>query len=85
MTHVPTTIHPLEGARNGKKVAFERWHLILECYEIEHFDASDLMIDRNRAAVEIPFIYRHKETGAPLETVKAKFLNPRGRLARAAH
>lgn len=53
--------------------AFERWHLILECYEIEHFDASDLMIDRNRAAVEIPFIYRHKETGAPLETVKANF------------
>jgi ketosteroid isomerase-like protein len=73
VVHVPTTIHPLGGARNGKKVALERWHLILERYEIEHFDTSDLMIDKNRAAVEIPFIYRHKETGAPLETVKANF------------
>jgi ketosteroid isomerase-like protein len=73
VVHVPTTIHPLGGARDGKKVALERWHLILERYEIEHFDTSDLMIDKNRAAVEIPFIYRHKETGAPLETVKANF------------
>lgn len=73
VVHVPTSIHSLGGARNWKKVALERWHLILERYEIEHFDTSDLMMDKNRAAVEIPFIYRHKETGAPLETVKANF------------
>jgi ketosteroid isomerase-like protein len=70
---IPITIHPLVGARNGKKVALERGHLILERYEIEHSDTSDLMIDKNRAAVEIPLRYRHRETGAPLETVKANF------------
>jgi SnoaL-like domain len=72
--HVPITIHPLGGPRQGKKVAIERWRQILERYEILRFDTSDLMIEKNRAAVEIPFHYRHKETGARLATTKANFL-----------
>jgi len=71
--HIPLTIHPWGGIRRGKKLALERWHLILEQYEILRFDTSDLMMERNRAAVEIPMYYRHRETGTPLETVKANF------------
>jgi ketosteroid isomerase-like protein len=71
--HIPTKVHPLGGARTGKKAALERWALIMARYEIVLFDTSDLMFDNNRAAVEIPLHYRHRETGALLETVKANF------------
>jgi ketosteroid isomerase-like protein len=71
--HIPPGVYPLGGARCGKKVALERWGLILERYDIVGFDTSDLMIEKNRAAVEIPMHYRHRGTGAPLETIKANF------------
>lgn len=31
------------------------------------------MIRQNRAALEIPLHYRHRETGAPLETMMVSF------------
>jgi hypothetical protein len=31
------------------------------------------MTERNRAAIEIPFRYRHRQTGILLETTKANF------------
>lgn len=37
------------------------------------FDTSDLLIERNRAAVEVPIHYRHRESGAPFESTKANF------------
>jgi ketosteroid isomerase-like protein len=71
--HIPTAIHPLGGARHGKKVALERFRQIVARYEILHYDTSDLMIEKNHAAVEIPFHYRHRGTGTVLETTKANF------------
>jgi hypothetical protein len=73
--HVPTTIHPFGGKRQGKRVAVERWRLIVEHYEILRYDTSALLIEKNRAAVEIPFHYRHRGTGSTLETTKANFWN----------
>jgi hypothetical protein len=37
------------------------------------FDTSELLIEKNRAAVEVPIRYRHRETGAPFESTKANF------------
>jgi len=71
--HFPTDIHPSAGLRQGKKAAVERWRPFVEDYEIVSFDTSDLIIERNRAAVEIPFHYRHKPTGKALVTIKANF------------
>jgi ketosteroid isomerase-like protein len=71
--HIPPAVHPLGGARCGKSAAIERWSLILARYEIVRFDTSDLLFEKNHAAVEIPFQYRHKETGVRLNTVKANF------------
>jgi len=34
---------------------------------------SDLLIERNRAAVAVPIHYRHRESGAPFESTKANF------------
>jgi len=36
-------------------------------------DTSDLLIERNHAAVEVPIRYRHRETGTPFESTKANF------------
>ncbi|MGZ5863262.1 MAG: nuclear transport factor 2 family protein, partial [Methyloceanibacter sp.] len=66
-------VHPLGGIRCGKDASIERWALILARYEIVRFDTSDLLFEKNHAAVEIPLQYRHKETGARLDTVKANF------------
>ena len=71
--YIPADLHPLGGTRQGKKVAIERWQLIVAQFDFVGFDTSDLLIERNRAAVEIPIHYRHRETGAPLESTKANF------------
>jgi hypothetical protein len=71
--HIPTEIHPLGETRCGKKVALERWSVVVLQYEFLRFDTSDLMTETNRAAIEIPLQYRHRETGTLLETTKANF------------
>ena len=43
--------------------------LIAEPFDFLEFDTSG----RNHAAVEVPIHYRHRETGAPLESTKANF------------
>ena len=71
--HIPVDLHPLGGTRRGKKEAIERLRLIAEQFDFVVFDTSGLLIDRNRAAVEVPIHYRHRETGAPFESTKANF------------
>jgi ketosteroid isomerase-like protein len=70
---IPIEIHPLGGACNGKHAALERLRLITVEFDFLKFDTSDLMIGRNRAAVEIPIRYRHRETGVPLESIFVNF------------
>ncbi len=71
--HIPVTIHPLGGTLHGKKLAIERWSTFMQRYEILCYDTTDLIVERNRAAVEIPMHYGDKETGAALKTTKANF------------
>jgi ketosteroid isomerase-like protein len=73
VVHVPESVHPLGGARKGKRLAIERWAMMLARYEILRYDTHDIIIERNRAAVEIPMHYRDRETGTVLETTKANF------------
>jgi ketosteroid isomerase-like protein len=69
----PVEIHPLAGTARGKRAVMERWRLYTASYEFLHFDTGCLIAERDRAAVEIPFHYRHIESGADLLTTKANF------------
>ncbi|HZP10422.1 nuclear transport factor 2 family protein [Methyloceanibacter sp.] len=71
--HIPADIHPLGGTSFGKRPSLERLGLIATEFDFLSFDASDLMIHKERAGVEIPLRYRHRRTGAVLETVIANF------------
>ena len=83
--HIPVDLHPLGGTRCGKKETLERLQLIVEEFDFVVFDTSDLLIESNRAAVEVPIHYRHRESGAPFEIDQGEFLDARGRLAGEAH
>ncbi|MGC1344972.1 MAG: nuclear transport factor 2 family protein [Methyloceanibacter sp.] len=71
--HIPVELHPLGGTRRGKKEALARLQLIVAQFHFDEIDTSDLLIERNRAAVEVPIRYRHRETGAPFESTKSNF------------
>jgi len=47
--------------------------LIAEQFDFVQFDTSELLIEKNRAAVEVPIRYRHRNTGALFESTKANF------------
>ena len=55
--HIPLDLHPLGGTRCGKKETLERLRLIAEQFDFVIFDTSGLLIESNRAAVEVPIHY----------------------------
>jgi ketosteroid isomerase-like protein len=63
----------LGGACHGKAAAIERLGLIASQFDFLRFDTSDLIIHKERAGLEIPIHYRHRETGTQLETMIANF------------
>jgi SnoaL-like protein len=71
--HVPPEVHPLGGTRRGKKAVVERLGLIFSQFDSLLLDTNDLMVERDRAAVEIHIRCRHKDTGTSLDSVKANF------------
>jgi ketosteroid isomerase-like protein len=73
MIYIPAEIHPLGGLCQGKRAALERFGLIALQFDFLRFDTSDLIIQKNRAGLEIPIRYRHRETGTQLETMIANF------------
>jgi ketosteroid isomerase-like protein len=70
---IPSEIHPLGGVSRGKGPSIARLAVIADDYEILQFDTSGLIAHEDRAAVEIPIRYRHRESGASLETTIANF------------
>jgi ketosteroid isomerase-like protein len=70
--HLPTEIHPLGGHYTGK-AAVERICSVAADFDFISFDASSLIAEGNRVAVEIPIHYRHRETGVPLQTTFVAF------------
>lgn len=73
MVYVPTEIHPLGGLCSGKAVALQRWTVVSQELDLLRNYTSDLMIRENRAGLEIPAHYRHRETGVQIETVIVNF------------
>ncbi|MGH6736162.1 MAG: nuclear transport factor 2 family protein [Methyloceanibacter sp.] len=73
MVHVPTEIHPLGGLRRGKTAALQRWATVAQEFDLLRFETSDLMLQHNRAGLEIPSHYRHKATGLQIETTIVNF------------
>jgi ketosteroid isomerase-like protein len=69
--HVPESLHPQAGMLRGKQAVLDRWQLHIDPMEFLSFDTSGLIVDNDRAAVEIPLRYRHKATGHELVTIKA--------------
>jgi ketosteroid isomerase-like protein len=73
MIHIPTEVHPLGGLCHGKMAALDRLGVIAAQFDFLRFDTSDLIIQKDRAGIEIPVRYRHRETGTLLETIIANF------------
>ncbi len=73
MIYIPLEVHPLGGLCRGKEAAVARLGLIAMQFDCLHFDTSDLMIRKERAGLEIPLRYRHRETGIQIETKMVNF------------
>jgi ketosteroid isomerase-like protein len=71
--YIPPEIHPLGGVSNGKRASLDRLGLIAHDFDFLRFDTSELMVQKEHAGVEIPIRYRHRRTGAILETMIANF------------
>lgn len=69
--HLPQDIYRDAGVRQGKRQVIERWHRYVPQCEFLRYDFCALLINKDRAAAEISFVYRHRETGVTLETTKA--------------
>jgi ketosteroid isomerase-like protein len=63
----------IPGLSRGKAATLDRLRTIAQQFDFLRFDTSDLMVQKNRAGLEIPVQYRHKETGARLETTMVNF------------
>lgn len=73
IVNFPTALHPLGGVREGKPAALARLEQAFSEFELVQFDTSGLMVERDRAAVQIPAHFHHRKTGVPLKTVRAHF------------
>jgi ketosteroid isomerase-like protein len=71
--YIPKEVHPFGGIARGKTSSLARLGMIADDFDILVFDTSGLIVHKDQAAVEIPVRYRHRETGALLETVVANF------------
>jgi ketosteroid isomerase-like protein len=69
---IPTEIHPLGGLYKGR-AAVDRIRAIAAEFDFLKFDASSLIAEANRVAIEIPIYYRHRETGVFLQTTFVDF------------
>lgn len=71
--HLPSALYPEGGICEGKARVIERWRSVIPTFEVLRFDTSNLMINKNSAAAEIVMQYRHRQSGAVLDTTKANF------------
>jgi hypothetical protein len=71
--HVPSELDSLGGVRLGKEASLERLTQIFGQYCCLSLDAKELMVDGNRAAVEVQMHCRHRETSMVVKATKANF------------
>jgi ketosteroid isomerase-like protein len=70
---LPTALYPLAGTRDGKMRVLDHWRRVTQQFDVLQYDITAVAIDDDHAAVELAVRYRHKETGAILETAKTNF------------
>jgi hypothetical protein len=73
MVYVPKDVHPLGGLCQGKAAALQRFAVVARDHDLLGYDTSDLLIHKNRAALEIIGHYRHKATALEIETTIVNF------------
>jgi ketosteroid isomerase-like protein len=73
MVYVPKEIHPLGGLCRGKAAVLQRFAIVAQEHDLLRYDTSDLIIQKNRAGLEICGHYRHKSTGLQIETTIVNF------------
>ena len=73
MVYVPKEIHPLGGLCRGKAAVLQRYAIVAQEHDLLRYDTSDLMIQKDRAGLEITGHYRHKATGLQIETTIVNF------------
>ncbi len=83
--HVPSELHPLGGARLGKAESLARLAQIFGEYDCLSLEAKELMIDGDRAAVEIQMHCRHREFEHGGQSHQSEFLDSGKRLAGEAY
>jgi ketosteroid isomerase-like protein len=71
--HVPSELEPLGGERLGKAASLEPLAQIFAQYDCLSLEASEMMIEGDRAAVEIEMHCRHRETREVVKATKANF------------
>jgi ketosteroid isomerase-like protein len=69
----PIALHSLGGVRQGKPAALARLEQAFSEFKVVRFDTSGLMVERDRAAVQIPAHCQHRKTGVLLKTIRAHF------------
>ena len=69
--NIPPVMHPLGGARHGKKAALERLGLIFSQFDTQRLYTSHVVIEGGKAAVEVTTRCLHRPTHAYLDTKKS--------------
>ena len=68
--NIPPEMHPLGGARLGKKASLERLALIFSQFDTQRLNTSHPVINGGQAALEVKTLCLHRPTGACLDTTK---------------
>jgi ketosteroid isomerase-like protein len=68
--NIPPSVYPLGGERIGKKAALERLKLMFAQFETQRLSTSHLVIDGDKAALDVSTLCVHRPTGAHLDSNK---------------
>lgn len=70
---LPPEVTPFAGLCQSKRTVLQRLQNILSDFEVVRFDTSKLLIQGDRAAVQVPLTYWHRDTGTTLESTLGCF------------
>jgi ketosteroid isomerase-like protein len=68
--NIPTEMLALSGTRHGKGAALDRLREIFQAYDTRHFEVGKLLVEADRASVDITTRCMLRGTGACLRTTK---------------
>ena len=69
--HIPPAVNPIGGSVHGRAATAERLAAIGRDYEILAFENDAVCAEGDEATANVRLRYRHRQTGAEIETVSA--------------